>query len=496
MIKRYISKEETIILAVCPATSDLPTAESIKMAREVDRSGCRTIGVLTKVDQVNAADREKMIVEPCTGEALVNLSLGYIAVRNRSSQDLKNNMSYEKAFEVENAFFTKPEFSRLKPTMFGRDALAMKLTEILSDRVSEKLPDLKKEIANQLEQVASELQDPRFSNVPPEDAQGRRFVLMKILNDSVAEIRAVLQQQNAVKLDGNYRCRDFFNAMADLSKIIHANSVDFTMDLEDEEFKEKIQEARLATAGMGAGVGNYLSHQAAMPFVRYYLDSIRDAIDTAIETASKVVLDTTIDAIKSKCNAYPHARQVVEEMLSSFIEETADSVRTSVSNLIRMEQSVIYACNENYDKALAQRMADRLPEADIFSENFQTGERYFDKAKMAAFMEGLKNTNANLELNDDERLYDNVQVYISHCGDRLMDAIPMKIAYHFILHCWQTFTDDLGQINSEGADKFIADKKIMTIIKEDRELRGKRVELENTRKILMESKRVIREEFF
>ena len=50
MLMKYISKASCIILAVTPANNDLANSEGLKMAREVDPEGQRTIGVLTKID--------------------------------------------------------------------------------------------------------------------------------------------------------------------------------------------------------------------------------------------------------------------------------------------------------------------------------------------------------------------------------------------------------------------------------------------------------------
>jgi len=46
----YISNENSIILAVTPANVDIANSESLKLAKEVDPAGKRTIGVLTKID--------------------------------------------------------------------------------------------------------------------------------------------------------------------------------------------------------------------------------------------------------------------------------------------------------------------------------------------------------------------------------------------------------------------------------------------------------------
>ena len=53
MLLKYISNPACVIFAVSPAdtdATDLANSDGLKMAREVDPNGTRTIGVLTKVD--------------------------------------------------------------------------------------------------------------------------------------------------------------------------------------------------------------------------------------------------------------------------------------------------------------------------------------------------------------------------------------------------------------------------------------------------------------
>jgi len=46
MIMSYIKNPNTIILAVTPANVDLANSDSLKLAREVDPEGNRTLGVI------------------------------------------------------------------------------------------------------------------------------------------------------------------------------------------------------------------------------------------------------------------------------------------------------------------------------------------------------------------------------------------------------------------------------------------------------------------
>lgn len=50
MLLKYISRPASIILAVTAANQDLANSDGLKLARDVDPEGTRTIGVLTKVD--------------------------------------------------------------------------------------------------------------------------------------------------------------------------------------------------------------------------------------------------------------------------------------------------------------------------------------------------------------------------------------------------------------------------------------------------------------
>jgi len=52
MAERYCRDPRTIILCVIPANQDISTSDGLKMAREIDMNGDRTIGVITKVNKL------------------------------------------------------------------------------------------------------------------------------------------------------------------------------------------------------------------------------------------------------------------------------------------------------------------------------------------------------------------------------------------------------------------------------------------------------------
>ncbi|CAJ0769461.1 12427_t:CDS:2, partial [Entrophospora sp. SA101] len=53
LVKEYINKDTTILLPIFQATADIATQSAWKLAKEADPSGKRTVGVLTKIDQIS-----------------------------------------------------------------------------------------------------------------------------------------------------------------------------------------------------------------------------------------------------------------------------------------------------------------------------------------------------------------------------------------------------------------------------------------------------------
>ncbi|KAF9403358.1 vacuolar protein sorting-associated protein 1, partial [Podila epigama] len=95
MIIKYISKPNSIILAVTAANVDLANSDGLRLARDVDPEGARTIGVLTKVDLM---DTGTDVVDILAGR-VIPLRLGYVPVVNRGQRDIdtKNTLPEIKA---------------------------------------------------------------------------------------------------------------------------------------------------------------------------------------------------------------------------------------------------------------------------------------------------------------------------------------------------------------------------------------------------------------
>lgn len=126
MVLKQISKSNAIILAVTAANQDLANSDGLKLAREVDPEGQRTIGVLTKVDLMDAGTD---VVDILAGR-VIPLRLGYVPVVNRGQRDIENKRTISYALEHEKNFFENHATYSSKSAYCGTPYLARKLNVV------------------------------------------------------------------------------------------------------------------------------------------------------------------------------------------------------------------------------------------------------------------------------------------------------------------------------------------------------------------------------
>lgn len=126
MVLQYISKPNTIILAVTAANTDLANSDALKLAAEVDKKGDRTLGVLTKLDLM---DRGTDAVDILTGK-VIPLKRGFIGVVNRGQSDIVNNKSIREALKDEASFFQRNPAYKSMADRLGTRYLAKTLNTV------------------------------------------------------------------------------------------------------------------------------------------------------------------------------------------------------------------------------------------------------------------------------------------------------------------------------------------------------------------------------
>ncbi|KAI0263720.1 VpsA protein [Gloeopeniophorella convolvens] len=184
MLFKYISKPACIILAVTPANTDLANSDGLKMAREVDPEGTRTIGVLTKVDLM---DTGTDVVDILAGR-VIPLRLGYVPVVNRGQRDIDTSKPITAALDAERQFFEGHPAYAGKAQYCGTPFLARKLNMILMHHIRATLPDIKARITSQLQKYNAELQS---LGGALGDA-GSQSIVLNVITEFTNEFRTVI----------------------------------------------------------------------------------------------------------------------------------------------------------------------------------------------------------------------------------------------------------------------------------------------------------------
>jgi hypothetical protein len=104
MVLTYIKPVNSLILAVSLVNSDLASSDSLRIAKEVDPPGERTIGVITKIDILDVSTNCSAIL--CG--VLYPLCFGYTGVVIRSQQDIERKKKLKDARDTEMSFFSSP----------------------------------------------------------------------------------------------------------------------------------------------------------------------------------------------------------------------------------------------------------------------------------------------------------------------------------------------------------------------------------------------------
>eukprot|EP00804_Cyclotella_cryptica_P026892 CCRYP_019599-RA/>CCRYP_019599-RA protein AED:0.01 eAED:0.01 QI:112/1/1/1/1/1/2/769/848 len=153
---QFGSNPNAILLAVTGANTDLASSDALKLARELDPRGERTIGVLTKLDLMDPGTDASEILQ----NKVIPLRRGYVAVVNRGQRDVDADLSIRNGLRNEERFFrTHPVYSRDRSIAgkCGTMNLARNLNGILIHHIRECLPELKIRIANMMGDVQDEL---------------------------------------------------------------------------------------------------------------------------------------------------------------------------------------------------------------------------------------------------------------------------------------------------------------------------------------------------
>jgi hypothetical protein len=148
MVRGYMKRRRSIILAVVSAKSDFALQEVTELARELDPRGVRTLGLITKPDTLDAgSDSEASYLKLAQNKDVV-FRLGWHVLKNRDYK-MRDASSAERD-EAEEKFFESGVWMSMDPTQLGVTSLKPRLSAVLKEQILHQLPSLLKDVESSI----------------------------------------------------------------------------------------------------------------------------------------------------------------------------------------------------------------------------------------------------------------------------------------------------------------------------------------------------------
>jgi hypothetical protein len=194
LVKDYIARERALILAAITCKDEIENQAIFHYCRQVDPTGLRTIGVLTKPDTIEKGTHDKW-VQILLGNQY-QLRLGYYMCKLPDKSQLKENPNLQQKLESEKEFFSSnAPWSLMKINRFGVPKLRSELNHLLTRLIESSLPEMKKATQQQLEQASMEL-----DSLPPPIGKDYKIELLQTVRHFSTITNYHLQAQQNLKV--------------------------------------------------------------------------------------------------------------------------------------------------------------------------------------------------------------------------------------------------------------------------------------------------------
>ncbi|XP_051982058.1 dynamin-2 isoform X1 [Xyrauchen texanus] len=335
MLLQFISKENCLILAVTPANTDLANSDALKIAKEVDPQGLRTIGVITKLDLMDEGTDARDILE----NKLLPLRRGYIGVVNRSQKDIDGRKDIRAALAAERKFFLSHPAYRHVAERMGTPYLQKTLNQQLTNHIRDTLPALRSKLQSQLLSLEKEVDE--YKNFKPDDPARKTKALLQMVQqfgvDFEKRIEGSGDQVDTLELSGGARINRIFHERFPFELV--------KMEFDEKELRREISYAIKNIHGVRTGL--FTPDLAFEAIVKKQLIKLKEpclkCIDLVIQELINTVRQCTL-----KLSSYPHLREETERIVTTYVRERESKTKDQVMLLIDIELSYINTNHEDF----------------------------------------------------------------------------------------------------------------------------------------------------
>ncbi|XP_074569436.1 phragmoplastin DRP1C-like [Curcuma longa] len=386
MVRSYVQKPNCIILAISPANQDIATSDAIKLAREVDPTGERTFGVLTKLDLMDKGTNALDVLE---GRSY-RLQHPWVGIVNRSQADINKNVDMIDARRKEQEYFAaSPDYGHLVHKM-GSEYLAKLLSKHLETVIRQRIPSIIALINKTIDELEAEL-----------DRLGR-----PIGADGGAQLYTILEMCRAFDrifkehLDGGRPGGDRIYGVFDNQLPAALKKLPFDRHLSLQNVKKVISEADGYQPHLIAPEQGY--RRLIDSSLSYFKGPGEASVD-AVHFVLKELVRKSIGETE-ELKRFPTLQSDIAAAANEALERFRDEGRKTVLRLVEMESA--YLTVEFFRKLSLEPEKGQAPGS---TPNSQAPDRYGD--------------------NHLRRIGSNVNAYVAMVCDTLRNTIPKAIVH-------------------------------------------------------------------
>ncbi|XP_029292723.1 dynamin-2 isoform X1 [Cottoperca gobio] len=335
MILKFITRESCLILAVTPANTDLANSDALKIAKEVDPQGLRTIGVITKLDLMDEGTDAKEILE----NKLLPLRRGYIGVVNRSQKDIDGKKDIRAALAAERKFFLSHPGYRHMAERMGIPHLQRALNQQLTNHIRDTLPGLRSKLQSQVLSLEKEVEE--YKNFRPDDPTRKTKALLQMVQQFGVDFEKCIEgsgdQVDTNELSGGAKINRIFHERFpfELVKIV----------FDEKELRREISHAIKNVHGVRTGL--FTPDLAFEVIVKKQIVKLKTPCLKCIDLVIQELINT-VRQCSNKLNSYPRLREETERIVTTHVREREGKTKDQVLLLIDIELSYINTNHEDF----------------------------------------------------------------------------------------------------------------------------------------------------
>uniref|UniRef100_A0A5S6QZS0 Dynamin n=1 Tax=Trichuris muris TaxID=70415 RepID=A0A5S6QZS0_TRIMR len=336
MILTYITRENCLILAVTAANTDLATSDALKMAKEVDPAGQRTIGVITKLDLMDEGTDAREILE----NRLLPLRRGYIGIVNRSQKDIDGRKDIRAALEAERRFFLSHPSYRHMADRMGTPFLQKILNQQLTNHIRDTLPSLRDRLQRQMLVLEKDVAE--YKNYRPDDPSRKTKAMLQMVQQFCADFEKSIEGSSGKDVSVNE-----LSGGARINRLFHER---FPFEIVKMEINEKELRKEIAYAIRnihGIRVGLFTPDMAFEAIVKKQISLLKEP---SLKCVDLVVteLGTVINSCAENMSRYPRLREEVERIVSSQLRDREQRCKDQLILLVEYELAYMNTNHEDF----------------------------------------------------------------------------------------------------------------------------------------------------